>query len=47
MTLTSDLVFRLIVSDQISYIILARNPKFGVWLHLGIAEYHIPSFGSL
>ena len=46
-TLTSDLVFRIIVSDQISYIIWARNPKFGVWLHRGMAECHVPSFGSL
>ena len=46
-TLTSDLGFRIIKSDQISYIIWARNPKFGVWLHLGMAECHIPSFESL
>ena len=46
-TLTSDLVFIIIVSDQISYIISARKPKFGVWLHLGMAECQIPSFGSL
>ena len=23
---------------QISYIIDERNPKFGVWIHLGVAE---------
>ena len=44
-TLTSDLVFRIIVSDQNSYIILARNSNFGVWLHRWMAECHVPCLG--
>ena len=41
-SLTSDLVFRIILSEHISYIIELRNPKFGVWMRLGMAECHIP-----
>ena len=36
--MTSDLVFRIIVSGHISCFIRDRNPKIGVWLHLGMAE---------
>ena len=43
-TLTSDLVFRIIMS-RASYIIEGRNPKFGVWMLLWIAECHIPFSG--
>ena len=46
-TVTLTSLFRIMVSDQISYIIRARYPKFGVWLHRGMAECHIPNFGSL
>ena len=27
--------------EHISYIILGRNPKFDVWIHLGVPECHI------
>ena len=30
---------------HISYILLGRNSKFGVWMHLGMAECHIPFSG--
>ena len=33
--------------EHFFYIILARNPKFGVWLHLWMAECHVTVFGSL
>ena len=33
-TLTYDLVFRIITID--------RNPKFGVWVHLGMMKCHVP-----
>ena len=36
-TLTSDLVFRIIMSGT--------NPKFGVWLHLGMVECRVPFTG--
>ena len=43
-TLTSDIVSRYASSlVHISYI-LGRNSKFGVWLHLGMAECRI-AFG--
>ena len=32
----------LFVSSVISYILWGRNSKFGVWMHLGMAECHIP-----
>ena len=40
MTLTSDLVFRIIISGTYH---LYGNPKFGVWMHLGMVEclYHL------
>ena len=42
-TLTSDLVFRKIVSG--AFLILLKNPKFGVWMQLLMAEYHVPFLG--
>ena len=39
--------FRTIVSGAFLYIIQARNPKFGVWLHLWMAECYVSVFGSL
>ena len=27
--------------EHISYIIWVRNTKFGLWIHLGVAECHI------
>ena len=45
LTLTSDLVCRKIVSRAYSYIIKGRNPKFGVWMQLLMAEYHVPILG--
>ena len=30
-----------------SYIVLGRNPKFGVWIPLGIAEWCIPFWATL
>ena len=46
-TLTSNIVFRIIVSGAFSNIIEVRNPKFGVWMHLGMTECHVTVFGSL
>ena len=44
MTLTSDLILRIIVSR--AYLLYSlRNSKFGVWMHLGIAECHVPFLG--
>ena len=40
-TLTCDLGFR----KMVSYIINARNPKFGVWMQLWMAECHVPFLG--
>ena len=45
LTLTSELVFIIIVSGHISYIILGRNTKFGGWMHIGMAEYRVPPLG--
>ena len=36
-TLTYDLLSRIIVSEAYLYIIWGRNPKFDVWIHLGMA----------
>ena len=44
-TLTSDLVFRKIVSRSISYIIKGKNLKFGVWMQLWMAECHVQFLG--
>ena len=44
-TLTSDLVLIIIVSGHIFYIIRDRNPKFGVWMHLGKVECRVPFTG--
>ena len=30
---------------HISYILWGRNSKFGVWMHLGIVECHVPFLG--
>ena len=40
MTLTSDLVFKIIVSGAFHHIIWAREP-IDVWLHLGMVECHV------
>ena len=40
-TLTSDLVFKNYCVQSISYIIWCRNPKFGVVIPLGMAEWCI------
>ena len=40
-TLTSDLVVRILCSEHISYILWGRNSKFGVYMHLGMVESHI------
>ena len=44
-TLTSDLVFKNNHIQSISHIIEGRNPKFGMWMPLWIAECHIPFSG--
>ena len=45
MTLTSDLVFRKSCPEHISYIITGRNPTFGVWMQVWMAECHVPFLG--
>ena len=45
--LQSDLVFRRLFPKQISNIFEGRNPKFGVWVPLWIAEYNIPFSGHI
>ena len=45
-TLTSDLVLKSIVSVAYFYIILDRNPKFGMWMHLGMVECPVPFTGQ-
>ena len=48
MTLTSDVVFKIIVSGAYSlYCLYSRNPKFGVWIPLGMAEWCIPFWVTL
>ena len=32
---------------HMSYILLGRNPKFGVWMHLGIAECRVSFWVSV
>ena len=44
-TLTADLVVRIILFGHISYIIEGRNPKFGVWMQRRIMESHILFLG--
>ena len=43
-SLCTDLVSSIILSGAylVSYIILGRNPKFGVWVHLEVVECRIP-----
>ena len=43
--LTSDLVFKLLCPEHISFIILDRIPKFGVWVHLGMMECRVQFMG--
>ena len=45
-TLTSDLVSRISMESG-AYLLcfLGRNSKFGMWMHLGMAECHIPFWG--
>ena len=45
MTLTSDQVLEYSCPEHISYIILARNPKFGVQEDLGMTKCSLPSLG--
>ena len=44
-TLTSDLVFRKIVSVAFLIFIKGKNPKFGVWMQLLMTVYHVPFLG--
>ena len=44
-TLTSDPVLRIIVSGAYLLYSLSRDSKFGMWMHLGIAECHEPFSG--
>ena len=43
-TMTFDLVFKNRV-QSISYIIKGKNPKFGVWMQLLMAECHVLFLG--
>ena len=45
MTLTSDLVLRIIVSRAYLLYSLSEEFQFGVWMHLGIEECHVPFLG--
>ena len=45
MTLSSDLVLEKSCPGHISYIIKGRNPKFGVWMRLWMAECHVSFLG--
>ena len=47
MILTYDLVSRIIVSGTIVLYYLMRNPKFGVLIPLGMAEWCIPFWVTL
>ena len=40
LTLSSDPSSRKIVSRAYIYIIGGRDPKFSVWIHLGVVECH-------
>ena len=44
-TLTSDLVLRIIVSRAYLLYSLSEEFQIGVWMHLGIAECHVPFLG--
>ena len=44
-TLTSDLLLIIIVFGAYSYILRGRSSKFGVYMHLGMGECHIPFLG--
>ena len=44
-TLTTDLVFRIFLSRAYLLYYLARNPKFGLWMDLGMTECPVLSFG--
>ena len=45
-TLTSDLVFlEKSCPEHISYIIIGRNPKSGVWMQFLMGKCHIPFLG--
>ena len=41
-SVTSDLVFRIIVSGAYHLYFCVRNLKFGAWMHLAMIKYHIP-----
>ena len=45
MTLTYDIVSRIIVSG--AYLLYFLRLEFGVWIHLGMAEWCIPSLVTL
>ena len=45
MTLTSDLVLRIIVSRAYLLYSMSEEFKFDVRMHLGIAECHVPFLG--
>ena len=45
LTLTSDLVFRIIMSGAYLLYYRGRNLKFGVWMHLGMTKCRIPLLG--
>ena len=45
MTLTSDLVLRIIVSGAYLLYSLSEEFQIYVWIHLGIAECHVPFLG--
>ena len=46
MTLTFDLVLEKMCPEHISYIIKGRNPKYGVWMQILMAESCVPFFGD-
>ena len=46
-TLTSDLVSRFIVFGAYLLVYLGMNPKFGVWVRLGMTECHIPFLATV
>ena len=45
LTLISDLVFRIILSRTHLLYKLRCDPKFGVWMHLGMVEGCVPFTG--
>ena len=44
-TLTSGLVFQIIMSGAYLLNIRGRNLKFGVWMHLGMTKCSVPYCG--